>query len=82
MRAVQTPQCFDLALLKSAFNTPYQDQFTDDASVVEAAGHVVTLCEGDPWNVKVTTPEDLVIKNLDVWNMLIDFQIQNGTADD
>ena len=61
MRAVQTPQCFDLALLKSAFNTPYQEQFTDDASVVEAAGHVVTLCEGDPWNVKVTTPEDLVI---------------------
>ena len=61
MRAVQTPQCFDLALLKSAFNTPYQDQFTDDASVVEAAGHAVTLCKGDPWNVKVTTPEDLVI---------------------
>ena len=61
MRAVQTPQCFDLALLKEAFNTLYQDQFTDDASVVEAAGHVVTLCEGDPWNVKVTTPEDLVI---------------------
>ena len=61
MRAVQTPQCFDLALLKAAFNMPYQDQFTDDASVVEAAGHPVTLCEGDPWNVKVTTPEDLVI---------------------
>ena len=61
MRAVQTPQCFDLPLLKSAFNTPYQEQFTDDASVVEAAGHTVTLCDGDPWNVKVTTPEDLVI---------------------
>ena len=61
LRAVQTPQCFDLASLKAAFDTPYRAEFTDDASVYEAAGHPVNLCEGDPWNVKVTTPEDLVI---------------------
>ncbi len=61
LRAVQTPQCFDLAQLKEAFATPYRPEFTDDASVFEAAGHRVRLCEGDPWNVKVTTPEDLTI---------------------
>ena len=47
--------------LKAAFDTPYRPEFTDDASVYEAAGHTVNLCEGDPWNVKVTTPEDLTI---------------------
>jgi 2-C-methyl-D-erythritol 4-phosphate cytidylyltransferase len=61
LRAVQTPQCFDLTMLKAAFDRPYRPEFTDDASVVEAAGHRVNLCEGDPWNVKVTTPEDLTI---------------------
>ena len=61
LRAVQTPQCFDLATLKAAFDTPFRSEFTDDASVFEAAGHSVELCEGDPWNVKVTTPEDLAI---------------------
>ena len=61
LRAVQTPQCFDLASLKEAFDTSYRPEFTDDASVYEAAGHKVNLCEGDPWNVKVTTPEDLTI---------------------
>ena len=61
LRAVQTPQCFDLATFKAAFDTPYRPEFTDDASVYEAAGHTVNLCEGDPWNVKVTTPEDLTI---------------------
>ena len=61
LRAVQTPQCFDLATLKAAFDTDYRLEFTDDASVMEAAGHEVHLCEGDPWNVKVTTPEDLII---------------------
>ena len=61
LKAVQTPQCFDLATLKAAFDTDYRAEFTDDASVMEAAGHEVHLCEGDPWNVKVTTPEDLII---------------------
>jgi len=61
LRAVQTPQCFDLGMLKAAFRTEYHPSFTDDASVFEHAGHRVHLCEGDPWNVKVTTPEDLLI---------------------
>ena len=59
--AVQTPQCFDLNLIKPAFAVDYSPNFTDDASVYEAAGHQVHLCEGDPMNMKITTKEDLII---------------------
>jgi len=59
--AVQTPQCFDISLLKPAFSAPYSPAFTDDASVFEAAGHAITLCPGDPVNIKLTTHEDLII---------------------
>ena len=59
--AVQTPQCFDLALIKPAFAVDYNEAFTDDASVYEAAGHQVHLSEGDPMNMKITTKEDLII---------------------
>jgi len=59
--AVQTPQCFDLALIKPAFAVEYTAEFTDDASVFEAAGHKVHLSEGDPMNMKITTKEDLII---------------------
>lgn len=58
---VQTPQCFDLALIKQAFTAEYDASFTDDASVFEAAGNKIHLCEGDPMNMKITTKDDLVI---------------------
>ena len=61
LRAVQTPQCFDLGQIKGAYNVPYDSRFTDDASVFEYAGHAITLVDGNPENIKVTTPEDLVI---------------------
>ena len=60
-RLVQTPQVFNVALLKSAYNQPYTDAFTDDASVVEAMGHPVWLTEGNRENIKLTTPFDLKI---------------------
>lgn len=60
-RLVQTPQCFDIQLLKAANRQPYNDGFTDDASVVEALGHDVTLVEGNRENIKITTPYDLKI---------------------
>ena len=60
-RLVQTPQCFDIQLLKTANRQPYNDGFTDDASVVEAFGHDVTLVEGNRENIKITTPYDLKI---------------------
>lgn len=60
-RLVQTPQCFDIQLLKAANQQPYNDGFTDDASVVEAFGFDVTLVEGNRENIKITTPYDLRI---------------------
>ena len=60
-RLVQTPQTFDIQLLKSANRQPYNDGFTDDASVVEAFGHKITLVEGNRENIKITTPYDLKI---------------------
>lgn len=63
-RLVQTPQTFDITLLKRAYDSPYQDGFTDDASVVEAFGHSVTLVEGNRENIKITTPFDLKIAEI------------------
>lgn len=58
-RLVQTPQVFDIQLLKAANKQPYCDAFTDDASVVEAYGAKVTLVDGNRENIKLTTPFDL-----------------------
>ena len=60
-RVVQTPQTFDISLLKQAFQRPYQENFTDDASVVEALGCQVQMVEGNRENIKITTPFDLII---------------------
>ena len=60
-RLVQTPQTFDIQLLKAANRQPYNDAFTDDASVVEAFGFDITLVEGNRENIKITTPYDLRI---------------------
>ena len=60
-RLVQTPQTFQLPLLLRAYEQPYTEAFTDDASVVEALGHPVTLVEGNRENIKITTPFDLTI---------------------
>lgn len=60
-RLVQTPQAFDIQLLKQANRQPYSEAFTDDASVVEAMGQQVTIVEGNRENIKITTPFDLLI---------------------
>ena len=61
LRLVQTPQTFSLSLLRRAYEQPYRDAFTDDASVVEALGHPITLVEGNRENIKLTTPFDLQV---------------------
>jgi 2-C-methyl-D-erythritol 4-phosphate cytidylyltransferase len=58
---VQTPQTFQSALLKEAYNQPYNPNFTDDASVVEYAGTQITLVEGNYSNIKITFPEDITV---------------------
>ena len=60
-RLVQTPQTFDIQLLKAANRQPYNDGFTDDASVVESYGHQITLVEGNRENIKITTPYDIIV---------------------
>lgn len=60
-RLVQTPQVFDVELLKRAYGQAYVPSFTDDASVVEALGVPVTLTEGNRENIKITTPFDLKV---------------------
>lgn len=59
LRIVQTPQLFRAEVLRKAYTQPYDVCFTDDASVVEAAGCRVTLIEGERSNIKLTTPEDM-----------------------
>lgn len=62
LRIVQTPQIFEASLLRAAYDTEYQQSFTDDASVVEQTTPCrVTLCAGERNNIKITTPEDMVI---------------------
>lgn len=61
LRAVQTPQVFSAPTIRAAYDTAFCEEFTDDASVVEAMGERVTLCEGERTNIKITTPTDMVI---------------------
>ena len=63
-KIVQTPQTFDIQLLKAANRQPYSEAFTDDASVVEAFGQKVTMVEGNRENIKITTPFDLKIADV------------------
>jgi 2-C-methyl-D-erythritol 4-phosphate cytidylyltransferase len=58
-RVIQTPQTFKVSLLKKAYEIEEDESMTDDASVVERAGHKISLFEGSYFNIKITTPEDL-----------------------
>lgn len=60
-KLVQTPQVFKLQLLRQAYQQLYTEQFTDDASVVEAMGETIHLVSGNRENIKITTPFDLTI---------------------
>lgn len=59
LRAVQTPQCFHMDLLRKAFELSYDPAFTDEATLVERTGAAVHLVDGEERNIKVTTPVDL-----------------------
>ncbi|WP_347157425.1 2-C-methyl-D-erythritol 4-phosphate cytidylyltransferase [Pontibacter chitinilyticus] len=60
-KLVQTPQCFRASILRQAYQQPEQAHFTDDASVVESIGEKIVLVEGSYRNIKITTPEDLIL---------------------
>jgi 2-C-methyl-D-erythritol 4-phosphate cytidylyltransferase len=61
VRLVQTPQVFNAGLIKKAYMQDYRPEFTDDATVLEKTGVKINLVEGNRENIKITTPEDLVI---------------------
>ena len=63
-KLVQTPQVFEVALLRKAYQQAYTEMFTDDASVVEALGEKVYLVEGNRENIKLTTPFDLLLAEM------------------
>ncbi len=60
-RLIQTPQTFHVQLIKKAYELKEDTSLTDDASVAEKAGHIISLFEGSYENIKITTQEDLVV---------------------
>ncbi len=60
---IQTPQTFQIQLIKKAFEVKEDHAFTDDASVLEHMGEKINLIEGDYKNIKITTAEDLIMAN-------------------
>jgi 2-C-methyl-D-erythritol 4-phosphate cytidylyltransferase len=58
---VQTPQTFQSKIILPAFRVDYKDEFTDEATVVEASGIKVSLVDGEENNIKITRPVDLLI---------------------
>ena len=60
-RLIQTPQTFQVELIKKAYQQKEDVSMTDDASVAERAGHIISLFEGSYENIKITTSEDLIV---------------------
>lgn len=58
---VQTPQTFNISVIKKAYEQDYLEKFTDDASVLENTGQQINLVAGNRENIKITYPEDLLI---------------------
>jgi len=76
IKVCQTPQVFLSQQIKTAYHQPFVPQFTDDATVLESKGYSVSLLEGDPCNIKITTSIDLAIAEAimnhseTIWNTL------------
>jgi 2-C-methyl-D-erythritol 4-phosphate cytidylyltransferase len=68
-RIVQTPQVFHSDILLNAYETDYNESFTDDAGVVENAGFKIYITEGNEENIKITRPIDLVLADAIMRNL-------------
>ena len=60
-KEIQTPQVFYVKDLQNSYNVKFKEEFTDDASVFEAGGHKIHLVKSNKENIKITSPEDIVI---------------------
>jgi len=70
IKLIQTPQTFHSKILLPAYAIDYKEQFTDEATVMEAFGLKVNLIEGEIDNIKITTPQDLILADLILENRL------------
>jgi 2-C-methyl-D-erythritol 4-phosphate cytidylyltransferase len=61
LRIIQTPQVFDAKIIKKAYLQDYSPDFTDDATLLEKTGESIHLVEGNRENIKITSPEDMII---------------------
>ena len=59
VKIIQTPQVFITDDIKKAYQQPYDEHFTDDASVMEKFGKKINLAQGEKQNIKITTFDDL-----------------------
>jgi 2-C-methyl-D-erythritol 4-phosphate cytidylyltransferase len=59
LRIIQTPQVFRKELIKKAYDSAPNQNYTDDATVLETLGETIHLVEGNPENIKITCPSDL-----------------------
>jgi 2-C-methyl-D-erythritol 4-phosphate cytidylyltransferase len=64
VRLIQTPQVFRSSIIIPAYESDFDPSFTDDATVVEAAGTMIHLTHGNRENIKITTPEDLAVAHV------------------
>ena len=69
LRALQTPQVFKISELQRAYTQPYQPGFTDDGSVMEAAGFPLHLSEGRPKNIYITHLQDITVAEALIKNL-------------
>lgn len=60
-KSIQTPQCFELSLLKRAYNSSQVQSFKDDASLVEQMNESISMFKGNMENIKITSPLDFII---------------------
>jgi 2-C-methyl-D-erythritol 4-phosphate cytidylyltransferase len=63
VKQIQTPQVFNAGLIKDAYSQNYSNEFTDDATVLEKTGLKINLIDGNPENIKITNPTDLLISS-------------------
>lgn len=61
VKLIQTPQVFRSSVIISSYDRDFDPSFTDDATVAEAAGLKIHLTHGNRENIKITTPEDLIV---------------------
>ena len=62
--AAQTPQMFRSEAIREAYSQPFDTAFTDDASVARKQGIPLSFCDGERYNFKITSPEDLALAEL------------------